>query len=438
MISESSNTPVKSSTGKEEYLQFEVTPITAPTEPGTLGWNSIDGTMDVHLYNDTVLQMGQETHFYGKAVGAIANGELCQFAGVQGDHITIKKAVAADIIATPHYCVGVATQNIANGTFGYTTWFGKVNNVYTKTPANNDSADWLAGDILYFDNTTGQLTKTAPNAPKVRIIIAAVIKEQTGASETGIIIVRPSFGIRVQDCDDVDGGTLSKDGQFYVWDNTNQYFVPTQKVIINDTTPTIYSEGNGGTATDLHIACGTDKTIVLDETVWDDIQFQIATGKVPAVNFPTWETFTTNTSEYSFAVNDYIALGANEMAHWWKEGTSAAMHIHVTTKAANTSGADRFAKFTIYIAYADVNAVWTETSLSAELTIANGTAALTHKLLSMGTLTLTGIKIGTQVKITVKRIAATGGTEYASNIFITQVGAHAEKDTMGSRSIGTK
>ena len=34
--------------------------------------------------------------------------------------------------------IGVATQNIANGDFGYITWFGKVNGVYTiELPADN-------------------------------------------------------------------------------------------------------------------------------------------------------------------------------------------------------------------------------------------------------------------------------------------------------------
>jgi hypothetical protein len=88
----------------------------------------------------------------------------------------------------------------------------------------------------------------------------------------------------------------------------------------------------------------------------------------------------------------------------------------------------------VYIAYADVDEVWTETSLTQELTIPDGTAALTHFLLDMGELAFTNQLIGCQVKTRVRRIAATGGTEYAGNIFITQVGSHLEQDTLGSRS----
>lgn len=189
---------------------------------------------------------------------------------------------------------------------------------------------------------------------------------------------------------------------------------------------------------DLDIDCGAQKTVRLLDSVWDDIQFAISGAKVPAANFPTWETFTGNTNEYSFAVNNYIDMAAQEMAHWWKEGTDAHIHLHVTTKTANSSGAARFAKFTVWVSYAVVGAVWVETPLTAELAIPDGTAAMTHKLLSIGILPLVGATIGTQVKIRVKRIAATGGTEYGDNIFLNQVGVHAEKDTMGSRTLSGK
>lgn len=204
-------------------FNFDILYTKTGSEPiGTMYWNETDGTIDMRLKNGATLQTGQELHFYGKASGAISNGELCQFAGVQGDHILIKKAVASEIIAFPQYLVGVATQGIANGDFGYVTWFGKVNGVYTDTPNNNDSVDWVAGDILYFSNSTGQLTKTQPSAPNRNIVVAAVVREQTGASETGILLIRPTFGSKLADCDDVDGANPDATGDLLSWNNTSQ------------------------------------------------------------------------------------------------------------------------------------------------------------------------------------------------------------------------
>lgn len=190
---------------------------------------------------------------------------------------------------------------------------------------------------------------------------------------------------------------------------------------------------------DFTITTVAGKTIVLSPTVYNDIQFPVSAGKVPASHAPTWEAFTANTFEFSFTVDDYIDLQANELPHWWKEGTNGDIHLHLTNKTLQNTGANRYAKFSVWVAYADLNEVWVEQAvMSAEWTIANNTAALTHKYLDIGDATLTNYLMGAQVKVRIKRIAATGGTEYADNIFITQCGMHLQEDTIGSRAETTK
>jgi len=215
---------------------------TGSESAGTLYWNSVDGTLDIKLNTAEVLSVGQEMVFYGKASGAIGNGELCQFAGVQGDHILVKKAVASEIISNPEYLVGIATQDIANGSFGYITWFGKVNDVYTTFPDNGTADEtWSAGDILYFDNTTGQLTNVAPTAPDLKIIVASVIKAQTGSDENGILLVRPTITPELSKLSDVDATGLA-DGNYLSWDNANSKWVATAPLgttsFVTNETPT--------------------------------------------------------------------------------------------------------------------------------------------------------------------------------------------------------
>lgn len=190
---------------------------------------------------------------------------------------------------------------------------------------------------------------------------------------------------------------------------------------------------------DLQVNCGTDKTLILGETVWEDMQFVTSTGKVPAANYPTWEAFTTNTEMYAFSVDDKIQLETNEPPHGWKEGTVGSAHIHFCLKTGNTSGANQFAKFELIFAYSDYNGIWTEqAALTAETTIPTATSAKQSYLLTVGNVTLTGLHLGTQITCRARRIAATGGTEYADDVYITQVGVHLEKDTIGSRSITSK
>jgi len=190
---------------------------------------------------------------------------------------------------------------------------------------------------------------------------------------------------------------------------------------------------------DLDVTCGTEKTVRLVNTVWDDIQFNIESGRVSVANFPDWDaSFTTNTGCFKFDVDDYIDLGTNEMSHWWKEGTTIKPHVHVALDGANASGSSQYAKFTLYIAYADNGDVYTETSATGEIEIPTGSADMKKFFVSLEDVALTGKKIGTQINVRLKRIAATTGTEYPNHIFVTQVGIHAEVDTMGSRQVRTK
>ena len=187
-------------------------------------------------------------------------------------------------------------------------------------------------------------------------------------------------------------------------------------------------------ATDLTITTGALKTLVLATSVYDDLQFQVAYAKVTPNNLlPSWETFTTNTSEYAFAIDEEVDTAANELPHWWKEGTTGHAHLHITTKGVPAQ--EQKAQFTVTFAYADTNEVWAETPLTAELTIPISTTALTHFYLDLGNLTLTNYLIGAQIRCRIKRVAKTaGGTEYDGDIFITQAGIHLEKTRIGSRN----
>jgi hypothetical protein len=209
----------------------------------------------------------------------------------------------------------------------------------------------------------------------------------------------------------------------------------------------LYYDGTSGyiktsevAASDLHITTGADKTLVLDSPAYEDIQFPIEAGKAPAANYPTYENFTSaNIEAYAFSVNDKIQLSSNEPPHGWDEGTLGYAHVHFCLKTAQTTGANRFVKMELIFAYADYNGVWTEqAAMTQEETIPTGSAALKSFLTGFtSTVTLTGLHIGSQIKCRVRRIAATGGTEYADDVYITQVGVHVSKVRIGSRTLSS-
>ena len=183
---------------------------------------------------------------------------------------------------------------------------------------------------------------------------------------------------------------------------------------------------------DLHISCDTEKTLVLDKVVWNDIYVPLAGAKIPAVNAPTWATFTTNLNSYTFAVNDYADLATGEILHNWKEETPIGLHIHLISNGLNNA-TERKAKYTIYYSFGDMDEVMSgEGSLTEEKIITANLADKTHLFLDMGDIAGTNYKIGSLLKLRVKRIACSG-TEPASDPFVEMIGIHYQIDTLGSR-----
>ena len=185
-------------------------------------------------------------------------------------------------------------------------------------------------------------------------------------------------------------------------------------------------------ASDLRVTCGADKTIELQNVVWDDVNVSLVTAKVPAANFPTWAAFTTNLYSYTFALNDYADLSTAEILHCYKEGTDLGIHLHLVTNGLNDA-TERKAKYTVYYSWGDMDEVMSgEGSLTQEVTIAANLADRTHLFLDMLDITGATYKIGSMLKLRVKRIAGTG-TEPAADPFVEQVGIHYQINTIGSR-----
>lgn len=208
----------------------------------------------------------------------------------------------------------------------------------------------------------------------------------------------------------------------------------------------IYYDGTSGfivtdlvAPSDLHIDCGTDKTIVLDETVWDDLPPSPIIAAKAGSSAPTLRTFISDIEQYTFdATNDFV-IGATEITHKWKEGTTIYPHIHWATNGTNAAatgvkwelrytigdGAETFANQTTTVVDVEIPAV---------------TADRTHIISDFASaITGTTYKIGAYILWKLSRIATEhAGGEPANDPFALALGFHVEMDTMGSRGKGTK
>lgn len=189
---------------------------------------------------------------------------------------------------------------------------------------------------------------------------------------------------------------------------------------------------------DAHLDFQGIGTLILDDPVYDDLQFPIAAGKVPAANAPGWDQFgTLNNFEYAFAVGEYIDCQANEPSHGWVEESEAEIHLHFTNKTLQNAGSSKYVKFQVWIQYADAFGLWSEQTFTKEVELVDGTPAMKHHLVKMGKFSLGGYHVGMQIKLRVKRIATTGA-EYTPDVYITQCGMHLEHNALGSRQISSK
>lgn len=199
-----------------DHIDFNTDNISESAE-GRLWWNNEEGTLDLGMKNEVTQSIGME--FYmpptkNNSGEVIPNGSFVMATGVQGDRITIAKAVT-DGSVDPMYMIGVATHEIPIGSEdGLITTDGVVRQLNTNS--------YTVGDVLYPDpENPGGLTNIKPDAPAIRTAIAIVLRKD---NNSGRIYVRMTNGSELGGTDSnvkfenlQNGDTLSyEDG---IWKN---------------------------------------------------------------------------------------------------------------------------------------------------------------------------------------------------------------------------
>lgn len=178
-------------------------------------------------------------------------------------------------------------------------------------------------------------------------------------------------------------------------------------------------------------------------TTWNDWNASISGAKVPAANAPTWNALVGNLYAYQFAVNDYIYMEAQEFLHDWKEGTDVQVHIHWATGGLNDATV-RGVKWEVEYSVCNpvegafgATAYTGTTTASQEFSIPAAQPDRTHRVGTIATISGANLRIGAQIVMRLRRIAA-AATAPAANPFGISFGLHYESDTPGSRSVFTK
>jgi hypothetical protein len=198
-----------------DAVQFNLLP-TALDAVGKMKWNTDAGTMDIGMgYLGVTQQIGMEIYYppvKNQTGSTIANGTVVMAVGTLGasGRISIAPAIADGSVPS-RFMLGITAHELANGADGVVTWFGLIRgfNTNTKAPAGET---WVDGDVLWINPAVpGGLTKTEPAAPNIKVSIAFIVH----AGNNGVIMVRPSLGMRLTDLHDVNAFTPATNDLLY-------------------------------------------------------------------------------------------------------------------------------------------------------------------------------------------------------------------------------
>lgn len=291
------------------------------------------------------------------------------------------------------------------------------------------------GATSYDVNLAGGSTET--------LVSSVALTQDTEASWNGFV---KTFGLTYAEIVP-DSGSFS-DGQIVA---QIQYLEPADTVvlvdsIINTHQATFDLVSDEVTLTispdsDLHLNCGTEKTLVLDEEVWDDLPpVNLLTASVGS-SAPTITTLPDGRSAkaMTFDLNDFSYI-QSEITHAFKESSELEIHVHWGNNGSHATES-RYVNFEMKISIAKPGQI-----VGSEATYTTGNLEIpalqpfTHYVSSFSAnIPATDIRIGDLILGQFKRIDPTGGVSGpASNPFVFQVGFHGKIDTLGSRQVYIK
>lgn len=157
---------------------------------GRLWYDQTTGTWNAGMGGGNITQqIGEELFVYGKASAAINDSPLQAVVktGTVGSSGVITFAPATAGITHADVFIGMATENIANNSFGRITSYGVVRGITTNGAAYGET--WADNDDIWYNPTTGGLTKTEPVAPGIKVKLGTVISAGSGGSGSFQVLI---------------------------------------------------------------------------------------------------------------------------------------------------------------------------------------------------------------------------------------------------------
>lgn len=197
---------------------------------------------------------------------------------------------------------------------------------------------------------------------------------------------------------------------------------------------------------DITINSGSNKTLLLDKIVWDDIRIVPGAFTFLGNSDPTLEDWQpggagTTFQVYKFLKNDEV-FASCQMPHGYKEGTDLEFHLHWTPCDRGNEENGNAVGWKVDYTMANPNGVFLSSATVDLSDVCNGVDD-THELTASVTVSGTGLSISHIIMLRIYR-SDTGADDTWVSILAAQSPAllefdiHFQKDTIGSRQELTK
>lgn len=176
--------------GANPYIQFNNGAAVA-LAAGRMWYDGSTGSFNLGMGGGNITQqVGEEIFIYGKASATITEGQLIVKTGTVGASGVITFGPSPTGLTTNDGIIGVATENIASGSFGRVTAFGVVHGI--NTTGSSVGETWADNDTLYYNPSyAGGMTNVKPTAPNIKYEVATVINAGSGGSGSIQVNLQP-------------------------------------------------------------------------------------------------------------------------------------------------------------------------------------------------------------------------------------------------------
>jgi hypothetical protein len=199
-------------------------------------------------------------------------------------------------------------------------------------------------------------------------------------------------------------------------------------------------------AADVTLNCGTEKTLVLAQPVWDDVRVTPSGFDRAGVADPSLVSYTPTGSSiatflYEFQVDD-VAYFTVQMPHGYKQGTDINCHVHWTPGLRGNEENGATVGWKVDYTWANIDGTFGAMS-TADLSDACDGTDDKHQMTPSVTITGTGKNISSMLLCNIKR-TDTGaddtwaGTASGQLPMLLEIDFHYQIDTLGSRQAGIK